>query len=79
MIHSDTVGMLRVSRSISYSELHDLEQILRENFCTFSSAWISLMCESQTGQAYSMCGLINDLYSFTMSQSELRVSRDQPQ
>ena len=60
------VGMLRVSRSVSKSELHDLEQILRANFCKFSSARMSfLRCGSQTGQAYSMCGLINDSYSFT--------------
>ena len=28
---SDSVGMLRVSRSVSQSELHDLEQILSAN------------------------------------------------
>ena len=36
MILSDQIQLvLRVSRSISQSELHDLEQILRANFCTF--------------------------------------------
>ena len=34
-LRSKRVGMVRVS---SESELHDLEQILRANFCTFSSA-----------------------------------------
>ena len=65
-LQSGSVGMLRVSRSVGQSQLHDLEQTLRANFCTFSSAWMSfLRCGSQTVQAYSMCGLINGLYSFT--------------